>query len=323
VVLLLGLAAVSVRTGRLSDSILPVKLPTIQLGLVGLEGGNVNVNALAAAVLLIAPIGVAVLVFRPDKKSDRVVLLPIGVFVVIISIGTLAVCQSRSASVVIWLIPIGLLMKGIKTGSRRLAAGVIVLAPLAVAMGIVPFLSRGEFQNEADNLWKSAHYRVEVMAQGLGLWRESPWFGVGLNEFRSLYLAQGQDIAHSHNIVLQTALDVGLVGSAAYWSVLAFLWLRASEASRGVSRLSRSASVGSGLSLVAVTLFGISDAVPLGSKVGMLQWIASGLILAAWRTRAGPILNSHTAIVKGLAVSTLRESEQGGALFSDHALPRR
>ena len=45
--------------------------------------------------------------------------------------------------------------------------------------------------------------------------------------------------------------------------------------------------MGSGLALVAVTLFGLADAVPLGAKIGILQWAAAGLILAAHHVHAG------------------------------------
>jgi hypothetical protein len=34
---------------------------------------------------------------------------------------------------------------------------------------------------------------------------------------------------------------------------------------------------------MAVSLFGLGDAVSLGAKIGLFQWMASGLILTAWR----------------------------------------
>jgi hypothetical protein len=87
-----------------------------------------------------------------------------------------------------------------------------------------------------------------------------------------------------HNIYLQTLLDVGVIGSIAYWGVMVFLIVRTCRLRHALSPLGRSVAIGSVVSLLAVGLFGVFDAVPLGSKIGILQWISGGLILAAWRT---------------------------------------
>lgn len=292
VMLLLGLAGASVRTGTLLDSKLPVKPPAIQLGLVGLAGGDVNANALAAAVLLVAPLGVSLLVLRTGDKTDWLGLLPLALAVVVTGAVTMAICHSRTAWIVVWLILVGLLVRGMRSWLSRIVTGATVLAPLFIATGSVLFLSQEVFVTEARAFWSSAHDRAEIMTQGVERWRGSPWLGIGLNEFRSVYQFHGGDIAHAHNMVLQTALDVGAVGSTAYWGLLAFLLVRAGQSAKGLSRLGRSAAVGSALSLVAISLFGLSDAVPLGSKIGMFQWMAGGLILAAWRVQSEPTYQS-------------------------------
>jgi hypothetical protein len=37
------------------------------------------------------------------------------------------------------------------------------------------------------------------------------------------------------------------------------------------------------LALVSVHAYGLLDAVALGTKLGVFQWLSSGLILAAWQ----------------------------------------
>jgi hypothetical protein len=111
-------------------------------------------------------------------------------------------------------------------------------------------------------------------------------------------------LPHSHNMFLQTALDVGLVGLAAYCAVLGFLLIRANQAVWGPLRLARSAAVGAAFSLAAVSAFGLADAVTLGSKVGMIQWMAGGLILGAWRTQ----LESEVT-VQGAAIREQRSHD--------------
>ncbi len=271
--------------------LLPVQLPwitgTVHFGLAGLSEGIVNPNALAAGVLMVVPLGVSVLVLPSDEKIDWLTLLPIGLAVVVMGTLVLLICHSRTAWIAVWLTLVGLLMGGLRSRLSRMVVGAAVVAPLFIASGNVLLLSRQGFAIEAGVVWDSAQDRAKIMAQGVERWRKSPWLGIGLNEFRAVYEPQGTDMPpHAHNIFVQTALDVGVVGSAAYWGVLAFLLVRADQAARGLFRLGRSAAVGSALSLVAVSLFGIADAVALGSKIGIFQWMSGGLILAAWRTRS-------------------------------------
>jgi hypothetical protein len=267
-VLLLGLAGTSAATRTSQVVTLPSKLPTLQLGLVGLEAsGSTNPNALAAAALLVAPLGIFALLLRTGEKTDWLGLLPIALASVVTAAMTLAFCRSRSAWIAVWLILVGLLVGGMRSWLSRVV------------------LSQEEFQKAAGNWWSSTRSRVPIMTQGLERLKEAPWFGIGLNEFRATYNTEAGDVAHAHNIFLQTALDVGAVGSAAYWGVLTFLLVLAAQAARGLSKGSRSAAIGSAVSIMAVTLFGLLDAVPIGSKIGMFQWMAGGLILAARRTQ--------------------------------------
>ena len=252
--------------------------------------GGAVIAAVVAAVLLIAPLGVSVLALRTDEKTNSPVLRLMALTVVVIGSVTLAICDSRSAWIAIWLILVGLLVKGIRSWLARTVVGAIVVAPLFVAIGGMLFSSQADFIWKAGSVWSSGRGRILIATQAIERWKESPWLGIGLNEFRAVYKHEGAgpagDVAHAHNMVLQTALDVGVLGSAAYWGVLALLLVRATQAAKRQSGLCRSAAVGSALSLVAISLFGLSDAVPIGCKVGTLQWMAGGLILAAWRMQS-------------------------------------
>jgi O-antigen ligase len=264
-------------------------LPPVHLGLAGMAGGDINPNALAAAVLLIFPLGAAVLFLGTGEKIDWLGLMPISLTIVGAGVLTLPICASRSALIAIWLTVVALLVRGMRSWLARIVAGAIVATPLVVGISSPLFLGQEALRTEGSDLWLSAQSRMPIMRQAADRWRESPWMGIGLNEFRSVYQHKGGDVAHAHNMFLQTALDVGAVGSVAYWGILGFLLMRADQAAKGLSRLSRSSAVGSAMALVAISLFGLTDAVPLGSKIGILQWMASGLILASWRTRTAAV----------------------------------
>jgi O-antigen ligase len=255
----------------------------------------VNPNALAAAALLVLPVGVAALMFARRDRVDWWTLLPAGLAVVVIGTLILVVTRSRTALIAVWLIALGLLVQGMPSRWQRLIAGMVVLAPLVVLTArLSVVITVDQAYLDAYNGWLSARGRTQILSQGLDRWKQSPWTGIGLNEFRHVYVPrpgdvpQEKDIAHSHNIFLQTALDIGVIGSAAYWGVLAFLWAGASQAARGTSAIGRAAAIGGAFCLITATLFGLTDAVPLGSKVGTFQWMACGLILAAWQIQFAP-----------------------------------
>jgi O-antigen ligase len=295
VVRLGGCAGAAARAGTLVETILGGRLPPLQLGLPGLAwDGDVNANALAAAALLIVPLGVSVLLLPTGERIDWFGLLPAGAIVVAVGAVILATSHSRSAAIAVWLTLVGLLVG--RTGTRfwRAVMGAAIVAPVFVATGSAVFLNNQAFLREAGGYWSSARGRAQIMSQGFERWKEHPWLGIGLNEFRRVYkpkegdIPQAADVVHVHNIVLQTALDIGTVGSVAYWGLLSLLFSRAAEAANGPSRLARAAAIGSTFSLITVHLFGLSDAVPLGAKIGLFQWAAAGLILAAWRVQCGP-----------------------------------
>lgn len=287
-VLLVGFAGSLARVGTFVDSI--VALPWVELGLVGMQpGGEVNPNALAAAALLILPVALSLLLVGTDGKAHRLLLLPLALVVTATGALILVLTHSRSAWIALWVALVSLLVWGIKSKPWRFVTGALVLAPLLLTVVAVLSLSQERFVRHAADSWSSARARSQIMAQGVEHWRASPWFGIGLNEFRVRHnpkageIVTDDDVAHAHNIFLQTALDVGLVGFLALGGVAGLLLVRARQAARGESRLARNVAVGAAFALVVISLFGLTDAVSLGSKVGTLEWIVAGLILASWR----------------------------------------
>jgi O-antigen ligase len=252
--------------------------------------------------LLIVPFGVAVLLFRSHEKIDLIGLQPLGFIVVLIGLLALAWSESRSAMMAIWMTLVWVLVRGVRSWVWRLPIGTLVMASPLLVVASLPATSRASFLLTASLLWRTVGERAYLLSSGVEQWRESLWFGIGMNEYRNVFTppilqnganpgdtalwpTRDYDVAHVHNVFLQTALDVGLVGLAAYCGVLGLLLFKADQAARGPTGPGRAAAVGGGLSLVAISMFGLGDAVALGAKVGLFQWLAAGLILAAWRTQ--------------------------------------
>ena len=123
--------------------------------------------------------------------------------------------------------------------------------------------------------------RVEIWSRALYAIQDFPFTGCGLGTLRKviplLYplftVSLENDIAHAHNIFLQTAADVGLPGLIAYLALLGLVAVVAwkSAPRRGLPLLA---------AFIALHLYGLTDAVALGSKPGIVFWTALGLLAA-------------------------------------------
>jgi O-antigen ligase len=97
------------------------------------------------------------------------------------------------------------------------------------------------------------------------------------------------ELPHAHNQFLQAALDVGIPGLIAFlalWIVAAVLLVQAYRAA--ADRRFRVLAAGLGCGLAAHFVFGLTDAITLGTKAGVLFWLILGLVAALHRVTAAP-----------------------------------
>jgi putative inorganic carbon (HCO3(-)) transporter len=236
---------------------------------------------------------VAVLGFRSRERVDVLSLRIPALLVVLAGLLILLVSQSRSAWFAVWVTAVLVLVRGKVSSAWRVLLGfVILMAPIGMAAHLGTS-ARDDYVSDAGVLWDAVAERAHILSAGVAQYRQSPWFGIGLNQFRNTYVPPASvtpyDVAHCHNVVLQTALDIGLLGLTAYGALVVWLMVRADRTIRGPSGLSRAAGAGAGTVLVAINAFGLTDAVALGAKIGSFQWVASGLILSAWRLQQGAV----------------------------------
>jgi len=272
----------------LAATLIGVDIPPLtgvtELGLAGVASGGVNPNALAAVVLLFAPLAMVLLWEWRVQHTARVAVVAAATLAAVSGVLTLAITSSRMAAVTVWVLLIGVLAYGRQTWQVRILVGGLVVCPVLVVSLAPTLVDRDVFAVGAASAWDSANARRVVMGQGVDALSASPWLGIGINSFRSVYRAPvGAPAepapAHAHNIYLQTALDVGVFGAAVYWSMVVG-WFRRAFMTTGPPQ-ARAIAVGAAVSLLAIHLFGLGDAVALGAKVGLLQWILAGFILAA------------------------------------------
>ena len=130
--------------------------------------------------------------------------------------------------------------------------------------------------------------RVDIWKRAVMMIGAFPLTGAGLNAFRSLvplvapspYLSPAIDVAHAHNIFLQTALDLGLPGLCAYLALLGVAFVICVHIVNGTSPVRRDVALALAANIAAIHLFGLTDALPIGGKVGLLFWFNLGLLSA-------------------------------------------
>jgi putative inorganic carbon (HCO3(-)) transporter len=140
--------------------------------------------------------------------------------------------------------------------------------------------------------------RVEIWSRAIFGIQDFPFTGMGMNTFRKvapvLYplfnVSPEIDFGHAHNEFLQAALDLGIPGLIAFLALyIGSFWMLADtwRATRHLSPdteyrslVTRFVVLGLGGGLLAHLLYGLTDAVSLGAKPGILFWMLLGLITA-------------------------------------------
>ena len=275
-----------------------VRLPKLIRGLPGAETGF-QPNAVAGGLLLFVPLQVALLAAgahrwvwpRSPRRLSGAWFVGLEMVCLILTIGTLLLTQSRGAWVGL-LVATAAFLLWHNRGTRVLAAaaaGALVLLTVTVGPGpLAEFaISRSGF-----GMASNVPGRLDVWSRALLGIQDFPITGMGMNSFRKLMpvlypailVPLDYDIAHAHNHLLQAALDLGVPGLIAYGSI----WLVASALlvavyRRTSERLYRVMAAGLGAGLIAHFTFGLTDAIPLGSKVGVLFWLTLALVVGLHR----------------------------------------
>jgi putative inorganic carbon (HCO3(-)) transporter len=271
----------------------------------------VNANALGGTTLFFLP--VLILWFCADSwqkqpgPSDRLrarsgrtwrrTVWPVVLTTILALLAVNVLSQSRTAWIALTVTMTGLAAvqwKRIRTtvlGVGLAVAVVIVCLGPGRVVGVLGSAVPSIVGNDPTRTEMTGKVRLEVWSTATQVLRDFPITGVGLGSFRQtgpmlyplLLVPADVDIAHAHNIFLQTALDVGIPGLVAYLALLyiaiGLCWRAWSEGDATSGAL----ALGLGGNLVALHLFGMTDAVALGTKVGLFFWLDLGLIGALHR----------------------------------------
>lgn len=291
-----GLAVIGLIGTRWIEKFPPINaavahLPRLIRGVPGAEEGF-QPNAVGGSLLLFVPLQIALLAVGIDKAGRRSRWLrPTQIALLAVTTLTLLLTQSRGA----WA---GLLVGTIAffiwhTRTTRILAGVAMLIGLIAVVRMGPgHVADLTISQSGPGMSSDVSERIELWQRAVSGVQDFPITGMGMNTFRTLMprmypmfrTKPNFDVAHAHNHLLQAALDLGIPGLIAYlaiWMIAAILLIQVYR--QGTEPMYRAMAGGLGVGLIAQFMFGMTDTIALGAKVGILFWFALALVAGLHR----------------------------------------
>ncbi len=273
-------------------------------GLPGAEQGF-NPNPIAGTLVLFIPVQTALLMTRAGgwlseglaTVTQRRAAVAAQVLLLVITAGTFLLMQSRGAALGLGAAFVCYMAARTHWVRWLLAATTVAVLVTGSAIGWRTLLEEAIVRSgpgEADTrLFVAEHdfaVRMQIWSVSIRGIEDYAWTGMGMNAFRYVMPARYPVPVepapvyppHAHNNVLQTALDIGIPGLVAYlaiWIIAGAMLVRVRSAATAYHPLAPAFGIGLG----AYFLFGVTDAIPLGAKVGIMFWATLALVTAVHR----------------------------------------
>lgn len=258
----------------------------------GAIGGIINPNELAGTLCWVAPLMIATLIGNSGRlwRRNRFVLLLVTLGTIITAFVLLATLSR--GGVLGFIIGVTLIVGMFIQPRWRLVLAVgLLVAGLAVFMNYQNPLITGKSVTDPIGI----ESRFEIWNRAILVVSDFPLSGVSVNGFRRVVEAlyplfktpSGIDIAHSHNHILQAALDLGIPGLITYlalWLISGSLLYRTWKYLVKIKEIHHpyyALVAGLSGSLIAGFTFGIFDAIALGSRPAFIWWLLLSMTAAS------------------------------------------
>lgn len=269
------------------------RLPQLIRGVTRSPGGGFHPNEVGGTLILFIPLALSLLL---AMVRSRWLLIASLSLTLLITVFTFVLTQSRSAffGLGVALIALG----AIRNRWLRLVFGLTVIVGVillwhfgiervghllldvseeTVAVGTLTFAGRME-------VWQRAIYMIQ----------DFPYTGIGLNTFdlvaNVMYpfflIGPEAQVIHAHNNFLQVGVDLGVLGLVAYLGLLTAFALMAWRIYRYSSDgVLQALAAGLICGMLAHQVYGLTDAITLGAKPGIVLWAMMGLmaVLERWQ----------------------------------------
>ena len=274
------------------------RIPLWIQGLPAAESG-IHPNELGGVLTLFLPLALIALVRGQIKKLPRSWMSKILLFFVVLLLGgVMLLTQSRSAYIGL-AFGVALLLAGGGRSGRIILLLLCIVGVIAISqIGVPTLLGLNEAETVSPVGEITFASRFEIWSRALYGMQDFSFTGMGMGTFRRvapvLYpffmISPDKDVAHAHNIFLQTGLDLGIPGLIAFislwigaFAMLLIVYNRRSEKKIALGMSARTLALGLAGGLLAHGVYGLTDAVALGAKPGFLWWYLLGLIASLYR----------------------------------------
>lgn len=274
------------------------KLPGVQLilshvpallGFLSREGeSGFHPNIVAGALLYALPLMIALAVAGLRRQPrNRWLWLLAGT--ALYTTGVFFLLQSRGGYIGLAVALTVMVALPHRWGRWLLALGTVSMVVLTTTAGgnmLLTWVADNPTVEAVGGTVTLTGFRVEVWTAALLAIQDFPFTGAGLGTFQEvamllypLNVSPTYYFGHAHNFWLQGAIDFGIPGLIAITAIYLAAIVQA-------ARLWRAPLVPPGLaaglagSLLAQSIFSLTDAIPLGSTANLFFWMLFGLILA-------------------------------------------
>jgi putative inorganic carbon (HCO3(-)) transporter len=219
--------------------------------------------------------------------------------------GVFLLMQSRGAffglalSMLVVGLPLAFLSRRNKRASLKpLALSLLII--LALVAGVMPRIGLssameivfgGDQPGEGALSIRTLGGRVELWSRAIYAIQDFPFTGMGMGTFQpvvnTLYplftISPEVEFVHPHNHLLSAAVDLGIPGLIAYLSIyLTAGWMLLRIFRQAAAPWIRALALGYGACFLAYFIYGLTDAIALGTKPGILFWYMLGLVAALY-----------------------------------------
>lgn len=265
------------------------RLPRLVSSVPRSSGGGIHPNELGGALATLLPFVISCLLasarWKPAPLARWTARTGLAT-IVLIAGAAMVLAQSRSA---LGGLMAGLFLMGVLL-DRRVAWALPVAAAavgLQLWQGYVP-LAVNSPPGVGASL--SLPSRLEIWGHSLYAIADFPVTGIGLGTFQRvvplLYpfrsIDPGVPLSHAHNIFLQVALDLGVIGFSAYLVLLVQVGLMLRRLAGRLARPERLLVSGLAAGLAALHVYGLTDAIAPGAKPGVAFWFMIGMVAALY-----------------------------------------
>jgi putative inorganic carbon (HCO3(-)) transporter len=301
--LLVSLALVGMTwPAQISTELLPAWLHRAQPPLIG---NRINANMMAGALVLLLPFPLALLLLAPGRSWPAVAsivpgplgaalnrrwLRALGCGVVALSmLAVLGLTESYGGWIAAGVALILILIRRWRWLAGPILLLALILGLLAWQDGLFPFLEAIGYQDAAIN-WER---RIAIWSRALYVIRDFPITGIGMNTFPQVVdtryplfsVGSAAVVSHTHNLFLQVAVDLGILGLVAFLAILSVAlgsaWISARVyAHRGRGGLAALAWAGL-VSLIGMGVHGMVDATTwVVGRGSLVPWAVLGALTA-------------------------------------------